>query len=177
MTILLLFLFVLLALIFGYYFYRKNALINRMSNAVHLVKLGLFRRLKQSYLTNLESPEATLLADAVTALVFSEIPTAPHELQFREEHRDRIEREARRLSQDKHICDLITQAARTQAILAHIAKKEGVRDASDRFERLKDLGILVTGGDAPAPDTFISAARTFSEGNLSPRAPASFHLR
>jgi hypothetical protein len=65
-----------------------------MSNAVDLVKLGLFRRLKRRYLTDLESTEATLLADAVTAFIFSEEPTARHEVQFHKENKDRIEREA-----------------------------------------------------------------------------------
>ena len=167
MTKVVLFVLVLLALVFGYAFYRQMAVIVAMGRAVNMVKLGLFRQLKHRYLTELERPEATLLADAVTAYIFSEEPTVPHEVQFKRENVDRIEAEARRLSNDRQTCQLLTQAVRTQATIAFIRLNRNAQIATAQLERLNDLGILVAGGEAPSPDTFVPAARAFCDGDRS----------
>lgn len=166
-------LFALVAILVGYFFYRKKAVAIAMGKAVQMVKRGLFTRLRNTYSSELDDDVPTLLATAVTNYIFSEEPTAPDAVQFQTNNKDRVEREARLISQDRQICQLITQAVRTQATVVHTTTRLTEQSAISALERLRSLGILVAGDKTTSSGTFISAALALYTEGRSLHTPAS----
>lgn len=152
---------VIVALIF-YTKHRQKKVVQKMNDAVQLVKLGLFNHLSQKYLDGSDVKEAGLLAAGVVNFIFDEEPMKEEAIRFQKENGRRIADEARRLSGSGQIRQLITQAFRTQALVRYASAGRYSVDRANKWgERLRELGILVPGGDAPTPDTFIPVAIAF----------------
>jgi len=144
-----------------FYLWRKRALIRKMTAAVDLVKIGLFKRLYSSYVPRMQSDDAASIAAAVVNYVFSEQASKSEADRWAHQHQALIERQARRLREDADICEAVTQAVRVRTLIAYARGEINEDRMTAALERLKQLGLLIPGGEAPNPGTFLPLAAKF----------------
>lgn len=148
---------------YSYRSHRKKALINRMAIAVDMVKMGVYGRLSQRLKDQYGREEGILLAGAVVNEIFSGLPTRAEAKEFAASNKEVIERELSNLKNEDEIRKIITQAVRVKII---ITVAQGIRNRQEivePLEKLERLGLLVPGGEAPTPESFLSQAREFLE--------------
>ena len=146
--------------------YSKKSLMNRMISGVDMVKYGIYRHLRVRLSARYGWEKAGWVAAAVTNDLFSEYPSDIEAEEFLESHRETIEKELFNLQNDDEIRNVVTQAIRVKCTVSYA---EGVKTRNsliDPVEKLMKLGILITGGDAPSPETFLSMAYEFDKSTI-----------
>ena len=146
-----------------YYFFvhRKRALSRKMLAGIEMVKMGIYGRLSERYRTRYEEEQSVLLAGAVVNELFSNTPSSPHAQQFLAANKETIQQELGNLRDDDEIRHAITQALRVKLILTAALNAQARGDAPAPLEKLRELGLLVAGGDTPTPAIFLPMAYEF----------------
>ncbi len=140
---------------------RVADLIKRMSEGVQMVKLGLYLRFINSLKDTCEIERAKRLAAATVNELFSEPPQGAKGKVFLESNRALIEQLISVVPGNKEVCEAVTQAVRVKGIMADLVDGDTQKVLLDPLEELRRLGILIPGGNAPEPDSFLSVAREF----------------
>jgi len=145
---------------------RLKHLLSRMLEGVQMVKRGLYLRLLYRLELKYETEKAKFLAAAIINTLFSDSPSTKKAEAFLESNRNLIKQEISDLQADNQICNVVTQAARVKGIISHYLGTPGKESLINPLERLKELGILVPGGKAPEPGSFLSMATKFQEDSM-----------
>ncbi len=140
---------------------RVADLIKRMSEGVMMVKLGLYLRLTNSLKDTYEIERAKMLAAAMVNELFSEPPQGAKGKMFLESNRALIEQLISVVPGNKEVCKAVTQAVRVKGIINDYTDGDTQKVLLDPVEKLRRLGILIPGGKAPEPDSFLPMAREF----------------
>ncbi|GAI56791.1 unnamed protein product [marine sediment metagenome] len=140
---------------------RVPDLIKKMSEGVQMVKLGLYLRFINSLKDICEIERAKRLAAAMVNELFSEPPQGAKGKIFLESNRALIEQLISVVPGNKEVCEAVTQAVRVKGIIADFVDGDTREALLDPLEKLRRLGILIPGGKAPEPDSFLSMAREF----------------
>jgi hypothetical protein len=143
------------------YRYRKKSLLTRMTNCIDMVKVGVCKRLVAKYAETYAPDKVFLLAGAVTNELFSEPPSGERGRDFVESNRALIAQELAKLTEDYEICMAVTQAVRVKATVLFAEGTQTRESLLELLEKLRKCGILVPGGDAPKPETFMPMASAF----------------
>ena len=141
--------------------YRKKVLLKKMLSGVDMVKVGVYGRLSSRFKAKYGEVKAGLLAAAVTNEVYSESLSNLDAKKFLESHKDIVERELSSLQNDDEIRNIVTQAIRVKATVSYAKDVRNQESLLNPIEKLKKFGILVSGGDAPSPGTFLPMAYEF----------------
>ena len=124
-----------------------------MTNGVDMVKMGTFRRLAKRY-KNPYGDNSKLLAATVTNELFNS--DSEKTIEFRDAHIEEVEKEIAELRDDHEVRNAVTQAVRVMATVEYAEGDPDVGIAA--IDKLTDLQILMTGGDAPNPADFLEMA-------------------
>ena len=154
-----------LVLCLAYLYFRRRRAARAMDQAVQMVKLALFGRLRHQYSREFDGIEASLLADAVADFIFSDEPAGLRAWRFRAENLDRIESDAKHLLEDGELSRIVSQAVLAQTTAARVFPAK-------RLQRLADLGVPLSDIEESSTDAFFAAARSlYKDSNaLSPGA-------
>ena len=137
-------------------------LARKMMSGVDKVKLGVFGRLSSRY-RDKYGEEADLLAVAIANELFFENPSNDEAKKYLKSNKTIILDELKKLQSDRELCKMVTQALRVKNI---VYIEMGVRDKDlllliEHYVKLSDLGIFISGGEAPTPHTFLPKANEF----------------
>lgn len=93
--------------------------------------------------------------------LFSEPSPSAKGKMFLESNRVLIEQLISVVPGNKEVCKAVTQAVRVKGIINDYTDGDTQKVLLDPVEKLRRLGILIPGGEAPDPDSFLSMAREF----------------
>jgi len=141
---------------------RKRKLIKKMLSGVNLVKMGLYVRLKSNLTQEYDEDFSEFLAAAIINELFSETPSNPEGIEFLSSNKELVHQEIDKLKHDEKIRNAVTQAVRVKAIILLANNQDHSSSHVQPLEKLKDLGILIPGGEPPTPETLLAMARDFS---------------
>jgi len=151
---------VLIILVIIYLFvYRKYKLLKNMTNAVDMVKLGLFERITVELEKKYEKEEIDYLAAAIINDLFSEEPTEEKAIAYKVRNRKKILNEIMDFKNDSDLCYIITQAVRVRSVVKYAKNKKDVD--VDPLIKLDEYGILLKGINHLSPSEFYEEAYNF----------------
>lgn len=139
----------------------KKKLFDDLQRAVDMVKVGMYQRLVLEYEARYESEFAGFLAAAVTNEAFSDKPSNEEGQLFLNENRTMIETELRRLSHNQYLCHVLTQTMRARTVIPYAKGNNTAEALCDPLDKLRDFGILISGGEFPKLNTFYALAMEF----------------
>lgn len=144
------------------YRYQKRKVFKSMLEAANTIKFSVYVRLVPRYEKKYNDEEfAKYLAVSISNALFSS-PTKRREAEnFFKKNKETIRLELFELRHDREICYAVTQAVRVLMISNFAYGKKSEGDISKPLERLNKFKILVPGGEAPSPETFIPFAQEF----------------
>ncbi len=105
--------------------------------------------------------KAKWLSAATVNELFSEPPQGAKGKMFLESNRALIDQLISEVPGNKEVCEAVTQAVRVKGIINDTTGGDTQKVLLDPLEKLRRLGILVPGGKAPEPDSFLFMAREF----------------
>lgn len=147
-------------------FGRKKKLFEKMLTGVDTVKMGVYVRLKSKFLREHDEDFSGLLAGAVINELFSNVPSNPQGNKFLDSNQELIKSELENLAGDEEIRHTVTQAARVRSIVQTEENPREVEANVAALEKLKDLGILISGGEIPTPEAFLQMAEEFYQASF-----------
>lgn len=141
-------------------------LLSRMLAGVQMVKRGLYLHLIYRLQAKYGKEKAKFLAAAVINTLFSDSPPTKKGEDFLKANKDLVDQEISNLQKDNEICNAVTQAVRVRGIISHHLDSSSQESLINALERLKELGVLVPGGETPEPDSFLSMAHKFQNSPI-----------
>ncbi len=147
-------------------FGRKKKLIKKMSGAIDLVKMGIYMRLESNFLRKYAEDFSGLLSAAIVNVLFDQSPSNLKASEFSASNKDLINQELRNLKDDEDIRKVVTEAVRAKSVLLIAQDQNAAVSCAEHLEKLRDLGILIPGGEAPSLD-FLSIAEEFYQLSVS----------
>jgi hypothetical protein len=133
----------------------------QMINGVNMVKVGVFGRLSSRFRVKYGEEKGNLLAAAVTNELFSSPSLNRKGKKFLKSNRETVQKELSDLRNDDEIRNAVTQAVRVKVIISQAQSNQAKESLLSPLEKLKELGILVSGGETPSPNTFLPMASRF----------------
>ena len=140
----------------------KKKQIKALIGLVDQVKIGLYLYLLPAYKSKLDKEQAARLIAAVLNMVFCEPPTGDIGAEFISDE-DNVRRvksviEEHLQGQEK-LKRIITDAVRVLCTARHglnpkMSPDEFQRQCKDPIDRIRELGLLIPGGEAPSPTAF-----------------------
>ncbi len=148
------------------FFGNEQDLNKRMANAVDFVKIGLYLHIHTTYKMEYGKEYAGMLAAAVTNELFLDDPSNERGKEFLEKpaNKSKVIDAIKALTKNEEIRKIITEAIRVKATVIFGEKGKDdplVEKIIVHIKKLKDIGILIPGGDFPEPSTFIPMATEF----------------
>ncbi len=155
----------LVAAYFLFVRYARRIGLKRMAAGVDIVKAGIAVELLRRYKLKYDDKTAVKLAVAVANELFSD-PPAPgpgtsEAAAFLSENRDLVRENMRELEEDVQTREALTQALRVKAMVAFAQGKRGRAHLIEPIEKIKELGLLIPGGDVPSTDTFFPLVQRY----------------
>ncbi len=150
-------------------FGRKKALRARMLKGVGLIQTGLYKRLKNKYMSEYDDRFSGRLAAAVINELLFGLPGREDARIFVEENKALIDVKLQELKSDEEIKYAVTQALRVIALCEYMvdSSKKTLEKWSENLRKALDRGVFIKGGETPTPDTFLPFATDFY--NSSPK--------
>lgn len=152
---------------------RTRHILTAMEKGVDCVKVGTFNRLAERFADEWsELPEiegqgfARRLAAAVVNRIFDEPGRDPAQHDFQQTHSQLIDAKLADLSDDEHVCRVLTQAVLVHWTVRGARGNDKSGRSIEHAEILLSAGILIPGGEAPNPGSFLPLAVDYA-------APAS----
>ena len=143
----------------------ENKLILILREGIHLIKMVLFKTVRNGLAARCPHPERTFVNQLTGAVINELFCTPNHEepfLSFAVTNRSRIEEEMKRIADDFPELKIpLTDALRVQFLCD---SQEGV-DNPTMLTQARELGILIMDRDTPLPDNFMTLARSLGEGS------------
>jgi len=147
----------------------KKRLFDDLTRAVDMVKITLYLQVMHECSSTLDEDHSAALAAAVVNTVFSEPPTGSIGETFlsQPENMARVREVIGEVLQPRdELRRIVTDAVRVKCTVNHgrnprMGPVEIRRQCLDPIDRIKELGLLVPGGDSPVPSQFIRDATSF----------------
>jgi hypothetical protein len=142
----------------------ENKLIPVLREGIHLIKMVLFKTVRNGVAARYPHQERTFVNQLTGALI-NELFCTPNQeepfLSFAVANRSLIAEELQRIAADFPALKIpLTDALRVQFLCD---SQEGV-DNPVLLTQARDLGILIMDRDIPLPDNFMTLARSLGEG-------------
>ncbi len=156
---------IVLVLVAAAYFWfvrsaRRSGL-KRMAAGVDIVKSGIAVELLRRYKLKYDDKTAVKLGVAVANELFSDPPGTSEAVAFLSENRGLVHDRMRELAEDGQTREALTQALRVKAMVALAQGKRDRAHLIEPIEKVKELGLLIPGGDTPSADTFFPLVQRY----------------
>jgi hypothetical protein len=148
-------------------FKRKKKLMRKMLEAVDLIKMGLYVRLKSKFLLQYDKDFSGSLAGAIINELFSESLSKQRATEFYNSNKELIVQEIENLKNSKEIKNAITKAVRVKQTVYFAENRISASSMIEPIEKLEKLGFLIPGGESPNPKNFIPMAINFYKSSVS----------
>jgi hypothetical protein len=128
--------------------------------AEKLIIAGIITRLSERYKMEFKNDSASLAA-AVTGRIFNISAEVHNSKTSSEESEALLDSLIGKLSEDREICGILTQAFTMRIV--HASRLSGCKteELYGDIERLKNLGLYLEDGPPPTPSSFIQKAKEF----------------
>lgn len=141
----------------------------RATQGVDMVKIGLSMYLLPDIKANFDTDYASPLTAAVVNTVFSEPPSNEAGQLFLEDEENQRNIDLvieRMIKPQEKLCRIITDAVRVKCMQSYglnpnLPKTEFHRLCREPIEKLKQLGLLISGGEMPTLNIFLDDAGKF----------------
>ena len=156
-----------IGLIIIFWFFSKKRLIKKMNTYVIIVKMAMWENLSEEFSKNLQNRQAKLLAGAVVNKLFGEEAPNQEVKNFTKENQEKINNTLLKIKNNRELCEIITQTNKTNYIVSQYFRnnKENKPDFVNR-EKLKELGIWVSGLGAPNPKTYPQMVEKWAKNKI-----------
>jgi len=139
----------------------RRASIKRMAGGVDVIKAGIAVQLLRRYKRECPEDTAAKLASAVANELFSDPPSTHDAAVFLEENAQLVQQAIEALQDERETREALTQALRVKAMVAFAEGRRGRQHLIEPIERLRELGLLIPGGDQPSADTFVPLVQRY----------------
>jgi len=133
----------------------------RMGWGVDVIKAGIALQLLRRYKLEYAEDTSAKLASAVTNELFSDPPSTSEAAEFLEENAELIHQAIDALQDDRETREALTQALRVKAMVAFAGGKHGREHLIEPIEKIRELGLLIPGGDEPSAETFFPLVQQY----------------
>jgi hypothetical protein len=129
-------------------------------HAEKLIIAGIIARLDERYKTEFKNDSANMAA-RVTGKIFNIPEQSDDNQDFSQRNKAILDSLIEKLSKDKDICGMLTQAFTIRIV--HASRLSGCKteDLFGDIDRLKNLGLYLENGPPPTPSSFIKKAEAF----------------
>jgi hypothetical protein len=132
-----------------------------VSSGTMLVKQALWEKLQAKFAPQFPGEFSEFLAAAVVNDLFCEVTDNPEAAKFRVDNLALVQAEARALSEDREVRNVLTQTMRVLSVATFAVTKNLPAPEKDLLARITEYGILIPGGEFPSHERFALTASEF----------------